>query len=451
MKINTSKLLLYSSILVILSAIALIAIFVPITPTIGINQAKTSVADVEEDSIHFFDEPINYKIPTIKYGFVLDDYQVTEDIFKKNEFLSDVLMRHHVPYLTVDKLVKKAKDVFDVRKMRVGKDYMVLSPPEEGKAAQYFVYEPSPFRYVIYDLQGETNVSIIERPVDTLAKESSGIIYANLWKAMVDNDLDYELAVKMEDALGYSVDFHHIATEDKFKVLYDELAIEGKTVGTGHLKAAYFEHNKKPYFAFHYKDDTYDGYFNEEGRPMKKAFLKAPVKYTRISSPFNLRRFHPVLRRVKAHLGTDYAAPRGTPIYAVANGVVSRSGYTRGNGNFVKIKHDGTYSTQYLHMSKIAKTARKGMQVKQGDVIGYVGSTGLATGPHVCFRFWKNGKQVNHRKLNLPEPKPMDEASLEQFRKYIQPLKKELETIQYKKEEVAEKEVKRDKNGKVIP
>jgi murein DD-endopeptidase MepM/ murein hydrolase activator NlpD len=432
---------------VILSAITLIAVFVPF----DFNQAKTTVSETKEDGVHLFDEPIDYKIPTIKYGFVVDDYQVTEDIFKKNEFLSDVLMRHHVPYLTIDKLVKKAKDVFDVRKMRVGKDYMVLSPLEEGKAAQYFVYEPSPFRYIIYDLQGETNVTIVERPVDTLARESSGIIYANLWKAMMDNDLDYELAVKMEDALGYSVDFHHIATEDKFKVLYNELYIEGEPVGTGDLKAAFFEHNKKPYYAFYYKDDTYEGYFNEEGRPMKKAFLKAPVKYTRISSPYNLRRFHPVLRRVKAHLGTDYAAPRGTPIYAVANGVVSRSGYTRGNGNFVKIKHDETYSTQYLHMSKIAKTARKGMQVKQGDVIGYVGSTGLATGPHVCFRFWKNGKQVDHRKLNLPQPKPMDEASLAQFKNYIQPLKKELDAIPYKKEEVAEKEIKRDKNGKVIP
>jgi len=446
-RVNKKKVIIVSSILLTLPIIALLIAYVPFP----FHQAQTKISTAEINGASLFDEAIDYKIPTIKYGFVVDDYKVSEDIFKKNEFLSDVLMRHDVPYSTIDKLVKKATDVFDVRKMRVGKDYMVLSPQEKGKAAQYFIYEPSPFRYIIYDLQGETNVSIVSRPVDTLAQQSSGIIYANLWKAMMDNDLNYELAVKMEDALGYSVDFHHIAQEDKFKVLFDNLSIEGETVGTGHLKAAYFEHNKKPYYAFYYKDDVYDGYFNEEGRPMKKAFLKAPLKYSRISSPFNLRRFHPVLRRVKAHLGTDYAAPRGTPIYAVANGVVSRSGFTRGNGNFVKIKHDGTYSTQYLHMSKIAKTARKGMQVKQGDVIGYVGSTGLATGPHVCFRFWKNKKQVDHRKLNLPEPKPMDEASLVKYQKYVASLKKELDAIEYKSEKVVAKEVKRDKNGKVIP
>ncbi len=405
--------------------------------------STASVSNIEENGVNFFDIEFDYTPPTVKYGFVLNDYRVEEGIFKKNEFLSDVLMRYNVPYSTVDKVVKKAKDVFDVRKMRVGKEYMVLGPKDKSQPAQYIVYEPSAFRYVVYDLQNETAAHMIEHRVDTMSKSSSGVIYSNLWNAMVDNKLNYELAVKMEDALGYSIDFHHIKDNDKFKLIYDELYIEGKPVGIGQLRVAYFEHRNKEHSAYYFQDDAHEGYFDETGRPMKKAFLKAPVKYTRISSPFNLRRFHPVLRRVKAHLGTDYAAPRGTPIYAVAHGTVSRSGRTRGNGNFVKIKHDETYSSQYLHMNKIAPTARKGMKVKQGDVIGYVGSTGLATGPHVCFRFWKNGKQVDHRKENLPAPEPMSDQHLEAFKEMIKDYKTELSEIAYnaEKEVLAEKAI----------
>jgi murein DD-endopeptidase MepM/ murein hydrolase activator NlpD len=430
-KLNKRNKIIISSILLT----PLLVLSVIFFPTHLFKKSATNLTETNLKGDSFFDLEFQYDAPEIKYGFVVNDYNTTEDIFKKNEFLSDVLMRHNVQYSTIDKLVKKAADVFDVRKMRVGKNYMVVGPKGTNQAAQYFIYEPSPFRYIIYDLQNETNVSVVERPIDTLRQEASGIIYSNLWNAMMDNELSYELAVKMEDALGYSVDFHHIQDNDKFKLIYDQLYIEGEPVGIGQLKAAFFEHQKKPYYAYHYEDDAYSGFFDDEGRPMKKAFLKSPVKYTRISSPFNLRRFHPVLRRVKAHLGTDYAAPRGTPIYAVANGVVSRSGRTRGNGNFVKIKHDGVYSSQYLHMNKIASTAKKGMRVKQGDVIGYVGSTGLATGPHVCFRFWKNGKQVDHRKENLPAPEPMSEEHLAIFKGLNKDLRTELDLITYKTEQ----------------
>ena len=426
-------------------------------PTAYYQYAASTVSiPLEEEEIEgtsIFEEVIPYDAPNIKYGFVLNDYRVKEGIFKKNEFLSDILTKEHVPYTRIDKVVNKSKDVFDVRKMRVGKEYLVLGPKDETQPAQYIVYEPSPFRYIIYDLQGETNVKEVERPVDTLEYESSGVIYSNLWSAMMDNDLDYELAVKMEDALAYNVDFHHLSTNDKFKLIYERLYIEGEPVGIGQLKAAHFQQNGKDHYAYYYKDDAYEGFFDEEGRPMKKAFLKAPVKYTRISSPFNLRRFHPVLKRVKAHLGTDYAAPKGTPIYAVANGVVTRSGYGRGNGNFVKIKHDKVYATQYLHMSKISKLGRKGTQVKQGDVIGYVGSTGLATGPHVCYRFWKNGKQINPKDENLPDPEPMTDEHLVAFKANIAEMKKQLNEISYKsKEELASAKAKnKETDSKTVP
>jgi murein DD-endopeptidase MepM/ murein hydrolase activator NlpD len=447
-RINTRQKLLFGSIGLIILAMTI--------PTAYYQYAASTVSIPIEEEIEgtsIFEETIPYKVPNIKYGFVLNDYRVKEGVFKKNQFLSEVLTKEHVPYSSIDQVVNKSKDIFDVRKMRVGKEYTILGPKDETKAAQYIVYEPSPFRYIVYDLQGKTKVTEIERSIDTVQYESSGIIYSSLWSAMMDNDLDYELAVKMEDALAYNVDFHHLSADDKFKLVYERLYIEGEPVGIGQLKAAHFQQSGRDHYAYYYQDDAYKGYFSEEGRPMKKAFLKAPVKYSRISSPFNLRRFHPVLRRVKAHLGTDYAAPKGTPIYAVANGVVTRSGYGRGNGNFVKIKHDKVYATQYLHMSKISKLGKKGTKVMQGDIIGYVGSTGLATGPHVCYRFWKNGKQINPKDENLPAPEPMTEEHLVQFKASTAELRKQLNAITYKsKEELASLKVKKkETDSKTIP
>lgn len=232
---------------------------------------------------------------------------------------------------------------------------------------------------------------------------------------MVDNGLSYELTAKMEDALQWSVSFHHAQKDDEFKLVFDQNYIDGEQVGVGEVYAAYYKNASNEYYAIWYGKEKYAGYYDLEGRPMKKGFLKAPVKFSRISSRYNLNRFHPVLKRTRPHLGTDYAAPYGTPIYAVGNGVVVEASYTSGNGNFVKIKHDDRYQTQYLHMQKFASGIHRGVQVKQGQVIGYVGSTGLATGPHVCFRFWKDGKQVNHLNLQFPPPDPLPADELPAF------------------------------------
>jgi murein DD-endopeptidase MepM/ murein hydrolase activator NlpD len=237
------------------------------------------------------------------------------------------------------------------------------------------------------------------------------MINSSLWLTMKSYDLPVQLIDKMEGVFQWSLDFFRIQNGDQFKIIYEENTIDGKFAGIGKVLGAYFKNYDNEYYGIYYENGKAKGYYDEEGRPMKSPFLKAPIRFSsyRISSSYNLRRFHPVLKRVRPHYGTDYAAPRGTPIVAVAHGVVTRAGYGRGNGNYVKIKHDKTYSTQYLHMSGFAKGIRSGVHVKQGQVIGYVGSTGLATGPHVCFRFWKNGKQVNHLRLKLPNPEPMPE------------------------------------------
>lgn len=386
--------------------------------------SNTRQKDVHIDSLSELPFPErNYK-----FGFNLNDYVITEATIEPNEFLADILIPHKVGYQTVTNLAVEAKPVFNVRSLRAGKSYFILNK-DTSTAADYFIYEPSPLSYVVYDI-ANLKVSKIDREVTRVRKTASGTISSSLWMTMMDLDLDYELASKMEDALAWSVSFHHVQNGDQFRAYYDELYVEDKRVGVGELYAAYFNNSNNDYYALRYANNKYDGYYDLEGRPMKKVFLKAPVKYTRISSRFNRARFHPVLKRVKAHLGTDYAAPYGTPIYAVANGVVTKASRTKGNGNYVKVRHDKVYDTQYLHMQGFAKGIGSGVQVKQGQVIGYVGSTGLATGPHVCFRFWKNGVQVNPLSLNLPQPDPMSQDELPAYFMVRDSLKSILDQIE---------------------
>ncbi len=368
--------------------------------------------------------------PAKKYGFILDSFQITEASIKPNEFLSDILTKHEVPYARIDALVRKTQAVFDVRNLRAGKDYTIFKG-HNSKTPDFFVYEPSVYRYIVFDLRDTMDAYVIEKEIVTKIRTASGVIESSLWNTMTDNGLSMELTAKMEDAFAWSIDFHHIQKNDRFKLIFEQEYIDDKPVGVGAIQAAYFQNFDQEYYAIAYENDKYNGFYDLEARPMKKAFLKSPVKYSRISSRFNLRRFHPVLRRTKAHLGTDYAAPRGTPIFAVADGVVTKASRTRGNGNFVKIKHDDTYQTQYLHMNRHGKGIRPGVHVKQGEVIGYVGSTGLATGPHVCFRFWKNGRQVNHLRENLPPPEPMAESEVPKFNLVRDSLKTSLDLIEF--------------------
>ena len=354
------------------------------------------------------------KEATIQFGFNSDDYHIIEDTIQKDEFLADILLRHGISYAQIAQIASNASDVYDVRNLRQEKPYAIVSKDSCSDAA-YFVYQPNAYKYVMYQLQDSLQTIVVEKDIETRVKTASGVITTSLWDAMVSNDLPFSLIVKLEDALAWSIDFHHILKGDAFKVIYEQEIIDEKVVGIGKLIGAYFKNYQNEYYAIYFENEKHHGFFDQEGRSMKKAFLKAPVKYSRISSGYNLRRRHPVLKRVRPHLGTDYAAPYGTPIMAVADGVVTKVARTKNNGNYVKIKHDKTYTTQYLHMKKFARNIKPGLHVKQEQVIGYVGSTGLATGPHVCFRFWKNGKQVDHRREKLPPPEPMPKEALPAF------------------------------------
>jgi murein DD-endopeptidase MepM/ murein hydrolase activator NlpD len=353
--------------------------------------------------------------PTLRWGFAIDTLEVLEALISPGDHLGGILHRLGLDYPSIDQLVKNAAGAFEVKELRPGKPYAILGKDLEGQGPDYLVYEPSAYSFVVFQLRDELRVVRVAREVDKVVEAAGGVIESSLWKAMTEAGLSHEITAKMEDALQWSVDFHHLRKNDTFKLVYDQDYIEGRPVGIGRVHVAYYKTLGKEYYAIYYDGGRHKGYYDQEGRPMKKGFLKAPVKYSRISSYYNLNRFHPILKRVRPHFGTDYAAPAGTEIYAVGDGVVAEATYTNGNGNYVRIRHDKTYETQYLHMQKFAKGIRPGVHVQQGQVIGYVGSTGLATGPHVCFRFWMNGKQVNHLNLSFPPPAPLPPEELPDF------------------------------------
>ena len=399
--------------LAVIGGLVFLVVTLLIPSTEEVVVLKSSFLDfstTEKSTIRLGDFPV--AIPTYKYGFVVQSYQVEEDVVQQNETIGALLTKAGVNYPIIQKLVENSKGIFNVSsEFRVKKPYAIFSNKESCQP-EHFVFQPNVYEYVLFDLQKGDKVERIEKPIQIKETQVAGEIQSSLWETLTNQGISFEAAAKMEDALQWSVDFSHTQKGDRFKMVYDKKFIEGEEVGVGQVYAAYYIREGKTSHAIWFDQGEYKGFYDLEGRAIESNFLKAPVKFTRISSRYNKRRFHPILKRVRPHLGTDYAAPYGTPIYAVGNGVITEKGYTKGNGRYIKIRHDEVYQTQYLHMSKFARGMKRGTQVAQGEVIGYVGSSGLATGPHVCFRFWKNGRQVNHLRENLPAPKPLPENVL---------------------------------------
>lgn len=351
---------------------------------------------------------------TQKFGFEKSEYNFETYNLGFNKNLGDLLLWQGIKWDSIIKLDKISTDIFSIRKFRAKKPFTVVRK-DECAPPHCIVYEPNKFTYVKYYVEDDVKIEVVNREYDTCVESASGIIESSLWLAMKDAGLQGSVIDKMEDALASSVDFYHTQKGDKFKLIFERKYIEGKPVDYGEVISAAFKNSSGEHFAVFYENEQYAGFYDLEGRPTKSTFLRAPLKYSRISSSFNRRRFHPIKKRTIPHLGTDYAAPTGTPIYSVADGVVSKAGYTKNNGKYVKIRHNDIYQTQYLHMHKFAKGIRKGTRVKQGQVIGQVGQTGLATGPHVCFRFWKYGRQINHRRENFPPADPLPEEEMDSF------------------------------------
>lgn len=367
----------------------------------------------------------------VEYGFTLNDFKVVNDTVKSGDSFGKILGGQNFDAARIHEINEKIKDSFNVRDIRIGKPYTLLQNKTAPHDLKVFIYQPDRMTYYVVDLRDSIVVHKKQRPVTIKRRTIAAAIDGSVSETLKNAGVSAALAPELSRIYAWSIDFFKIQKGDKFAVTINEKYISDTIyAGIESIDASYFEYKGKKVYAFPFKQDPNSkrvDYFDEEGKVLKNMFLKAPLKFVNITSRFTKSRFHPVQLKWKAHNGTDYAAPTGTPIMTTASGVVERTGYTAGNGNFVKVKHNGTYATQYLHMSKIL--VRQGQRVQQGDVIGRVGSTGLATGPHVCYRFWKNGIQVDPLRQKLPNSEPMNAKYKARYMDYIKPLKKELDSV----------------------
>lgn len=375
-----------------------------------------------------------------EFGIDLDRFEKSTLTIKPNETLSSILLNSGIPGNFLNDLISLASEVFDIRRIRAGNDYHILTDIHDPSSVCYFIYEPDPVNYIVFDLNDSLQVYSAQREVTTIEKTISGVINNTLYHSLLDNEAEIDLAVRLSNVFAWQIDFYRIQRGDKYKVIYEEDFVGEKSVGIKRIIGAYFSHYGEDYYAIRFDEEAPNTFFDLEGKSLRKAFLKAPLEFTRISSRYSKRRLHPVQKVYKPHLGTDYAAPTGTPIRTIGDGVVTEAGYSSGNGNYVKIRHNETYTTQYLHMSRFAKGIRRGTKVNQGDVIGYVGSTGLATGPHLCFRFWKNGVQVDHLREKMPPSEPVSENNFQGFIKVRDEISERLNQIPLPTEISAETE-----------
>ena len=354
--------------------------------------------------------------PEYAYGILVDSFNVIKGVVKQGQTLGEILYANHIDHPQIAEIVNKSKGIFDVRRVNAGKEFTIICVDDSTEKACYFIYQEDPTNYVVMDLTNEIDVYRGKKEVTTKVNVAYGEINSSLWITIQEQNLSPKIAAELSTIYAWTIDFFKIQKGDAFKVYYENKYIDDEYIGIGRILASEFTHKGQNFYSFYYREnENFGDYFDEKGRTLRKAFLKAPVDYKRISSRYSKRRKHPVTGRWKGHFGTDYAADRGTPIVTTANGTIVSASYTKNNGNFVKVRHNGTYTTQYLHMSKIKPGIRKGVYVKQGETIGYVGSTGLATGPHVCYRFWVNGKQVDPYKQDLPPGDPIKEENREVY------------------------------------
>lgn len=366
--------------------------------------------------------------PMIRFGLYWDSLIVDSGSIKSGQTLSHLLDDYGIGPGKVATLAANSKDVFKVTDMRAGKQWWICSARDSAQTPMYLVYGRSKFGYVVYSLGDTLGARLGDYPVDTAYYRVQGSIENSLYLDLEAVGAPPHLALSMANQVyAWTIDFSHVQKGDEFDVYYMQKLVDGKPAGMPKVISSKFTHYGSPHFAYLYDQGDGEDYFDPEGASLRKAFLKAPIEFGRMSSAYNKKRFHPVLKRIKPHLGTDYAAPTGTPILAVGDGVVIKSAYTKNNGNYVKIRHNGTYETQYLHMSK--RLVKVGDRVRQGQTIGKVGSTGLATGPHVCFRFWKNGLQVDHRKEKFPPSTPVKDENMDDFALHVKGLELEADSV----------------------
>ncbi len=370
------------------------------------------------------------------FGIPEDSLIIENSRIRRNQFIADLLTDRGVPSESILEISRNSKKILDMRRIKAGKELVFYRNADSSATPRVMVYKENPIDEYAFHLKDSLYVEHLTNPVDTVWRTLSGTIKNSLYVTLMDLNANPELVHKLSEIYAWEIDFFHLDMNDQFRLVYDELFVNGNSVGIDRIHAVEFVHRNTAFQAYHYPLDNDEDYFNEHGESLRKAFLKAPLRFSRISSRYSGRRYHPVLKRYKSHLGTDYAAPTGTPIYSVGDGVITEARYAKYNGNYVKIRHNSVYSTQYLHMSKIKRGIRPGKVVKQGEVIGYVGSTGLANGPHCCFRFWKNGYQVNPMREKIPPTKPIPNEQMPEYLSFIKSVRKQLNRVKYPEDKI---------------
>lgn len=392
------------------------------------DQEITPVFETTTASEH--QEPVS--LETL-YDIPVKNYEIKTYRLRRGQFLSDIVVKSGIDFREFMDLKNAYKNVFDERRLKAGNHYSLFFPAGTEKP-DFLVYEINEVDYVVYDFL-KKKIFTKAKKVTFKEKVASGSIRSSLLQSFDENGHNPQLGMELSNIFAWEIDFYRLQKGDRYKVIYQEKNIDGKPAGVHRIISALFEHEGFPFYAFYFQPEGGEritgDYFDESANSLRKEFLKAPLKFSRISSRFSKNRLHPVLKTYRPHLGVDYAAPKGTPILSVGDGIVEEVAYNAGNGNYVKIRHNSTYSTQYLHMSKFASGIKRGAKVSQGDVIGFVGSTGLATGPHVCFRFWKNGVQVDPLKVQIPPSKPVDAKYRGEYDKQVSAMMTQMECVEY--------------------
>ena len=364
------------------------------------------------------------------YGIDTSGYLIETGRIRRNQFLSDILNSYGITYTDLNILLSNSKETLDVREIKAGNSYTLFIRNDTLQKVDYFIYKDNPVISYIFDFTDSLHIKRIENEIRSEIRYSSGTIESSLWNSMIDSKLNPVLAVELSEIYAWTIDFFGLQKGDRYKTIYEEEYIDTISVGVRKIYAAWFEHSGNQFYAIPLLQDGVESYYDLDGNSLRKAFLKAPLRFSRISSRFSNSRMHPVLRIRRPHHGVDYAAPVGTPVHAIGDGRVTRASYDKANGRIVKITHNSVYSTAYLHLSSFGTGIKPGKYVKQGDIIGYVGSSGLSTGPHLDFRFYKNGYAIDPLKVEAPPVEPVSDDNREKFEKISTVIKLLLDSIE---------------------
>ena len=406
-----------------LSVLAFTSIFITGCRTDNAETAPLQIPSNDTSSVAMAIEPGSWSgLPD-----TLEEY---EGRIKRNQFLFDIVEKFGVSYSQIEAMVKNSGDVFDIRKMKAGAYYTIYTGIFDTTRAVGMLYMHSPSERYYLSFNDSLYIEKIPVPTYRVMKYSSGVIESSLWNSMMDEGLNPNLAVELSEIYAWTIDFFGLQKGDRFKIIYEENYVDSVSTGIYKIYGAWFSHVGEDLYAIPIIQDGVESYYDLEGNSLRKAFLKAPLRYSRISSRYSGSRMHPILRIRRPHYGVDYAAPVGTPVHSIGDGKVIMAEYQNGSGRIVKVRHNSVYTTAYMHLSKFGPGIKVGKYIKQGDLVGYVGTSGLSTGPHLDFRFYKNGSPVDPLKVKAPPVDPIHEDNRYKFSRISTLIKDLLDSIE---------------------